>query len=295
MSGWKDPNITNLYWVMRHKRLRGPSKLCYWLLWNIAGRQPDYIFIDPAQVGLELGKDARCAKDWFEQLERESLVDIVDKQKSGWFIYVWSPNPHNRGKRPDPQPRFAFMENTEITARLIPDSEITAQLIPAGDNISPRVRCPDEEEDKLILFIKSVSWDQVKPLFYKVWKTIYHSRPGIVKNMLPAEEDRELILSACVLSLALKDGDKWLRYSAVAVKNQGQKARQPITLFRTCLMEKMVSYLGIGSEAEQKSQFGRLLRIVRSKANEFWCKLDQELEARKGNTTMREVNNPCNN
>ena len=134
MSGWKDPNILSIQWVMRHKRLRGPSKLCYWLLWNLAGQQPDYIFVDLAQVGLELGKDSRCAKEWFEQLEKESLIDVVDKQKCGWFIYVWSPNPKKRGKRPDPQQRFPFLENSETTAKLFPDPEVARVNSEFGNN-----------------------------------------------------------------------------------------------------------------------------------------------------------------
>jgi len=292
-----------------------PKRLFRWLAeearWKIGGE----VIITRRQLGIELGRARTTVIEWEDELVKAGMLKITieDHGKIRYQILSFFPGTGWDTSSPDPQTLFYFAIETRALDCREPSTKpdrlsglVNETRQPAIEcrepstkpdsphNISAHARCTDEEEDKLIFFFKSVSWDQIAHLFFKVWKAIYHSKPGIQKAD-PAEEDRELIISACVLSLALKDGDKWLKYSALAVKSQGDKARNPIALFRTCLIEKMVGYLGIGTAAESKSQFGRLLRTVRPKVNELWHSLDEELKIRKNKQTMREVNDPCSN
>src|SRR3989304_890568 len=141
----------------------------------------------------------------------------------------------------------------------------------------------EEDKDKLIFVVMSLTWDQIAPLCFFTWRTIYKSLPGILQKP-PEEQCWELIISAVVLGKSLHHGEKWLEYSTAAVKSKGRGCGNPAGYFKKCLQNNLAEYLGQSSKAEAGAKFGHLITLVRPKVKELmrcWHDQLQRIEANR--------------
>ncbi len=311
-------NYHPLKFVEMNKKLsNGPKRLFRWVCEDVHYKIGSVVEISRSELGRELGRARPTVIEWEPPLVEAGLLEILEDEKNGTVKYKllsffpgigWNTPPS------DSQKFFAWAidiqecesgcreRSTESDSPSVLVNETRQEKASCREpstkpdsphNISARdARCCEEEEEKLILLINSVTWDQVKIRFFWTWTTIYHNRLGMRGNE-PKEEDRELILSATVLSLVLKDGKQWLKISARGVKNKIRGLETtPIQYFHGCLSGNLANYLGLVSKDEVKAFFGKYLRLVRPKVGELWRTLDQELANRRAG---QEVKNPCNN
>ena len=87
-------------------RILGPGcKATYQLLWLLADCRPGRISVRSEDLGAFQGKTRNAAAQWIKHLVKNNLIEVVgrNKRRGTLEIYVWSPNPSDRHKKPDPQ------------------------------------------------------------------------------------------------------------------------------------------------------------------------------------------------
>jgi hypothetical protein len=290
----RDPDLYATRDVRRDTILGAASKYTYDILWILNGRKPGEFIVDFKRLANELGISVRAVDKQRDQLIKHGLLEIVEPLRKGWVrIYLYSPYPGERFRTPDPQKQLPFPElplpkipdlsapkgpqeslSPDFSApkgpQQGPDSDFSAPKGPPAHNISTHARADrHEDEDELIVVIKSLAWKDIAMLCLETWKSVYTYSP-LMRERLPESYCWKWIIMACMLSKALEDGAEWLQESVQALVKKGKTDKDPIYYFRTCLRNKLFECLDrANNEQDAKVEFEWLSNLVRPQLKIF--------------------------
>lgn len=123
MDCLRSDDALRLLW--RDRVIGAASKLAFAWLWARAGQRPAEIMVNAVELGEELGRDPAAARQWLNELARHDLLQIGerDRRRGVLQVFVYHPNPAQRGNPCDPQQRLPFTPAAAAPAR--------AEVLPA--------------------------------------------------------------------------------------------------------------------------------------------------------------------